>query len=204
MNSPLKFKIRLLDLPIKIDRKILVPDNISLYQFHLILQATMGWWNAHLYSFSDARHKGSIRIGIPSDYDPEYEDLGFAPLRDSKKTFLKEVFLQENIAKPFYYLYDFGDHWEHEIKFQKLTAEDRQGFKGIPICLEANGKCPPEDVGGVPGYIDFIQIVKDKNHPEYEEYATWANLNSNIPFDENSINLHEINQEIMETFMSDF
>ena len=32
-------------------RRIQVPGNIRLNKLHLILQATMGWWNAHLHQY---------------------------------------------------------------------------------------------------------------------------------------------------------
>ena len=36
-----------------------------------------------------------------------------------------------------------------------------------PYLLEASGQTPPEDVGGVGGFIDFREIMLDTGHPEY-------------------------------------
>ena len=43
-----------------------------------------------------------------------------------------------------------------------------------PYLLEASGKTPPEDVGGVPGYLDFLDIINDPKHPEYSHMKAWA------------------------------
>ncbi|MGD8701980.1 MAG: hypothetical protein PVG51_10035 [Desulfosarcina sp.] len=32
--------------------------------------------------------------------------------------------------------------------------------------------CPPEDVGGVPGYTEFLKSIKNKRHAEHEHYQT--------------------------------
>lgn len=70
------------------------------------------------------------------------------------------------------YLYDFGDGWEHE-----LVLEDSHYFNpslrtGL-ACLGGERACPPEDVGGVPGYFLFLDAMKDKNHEEHESYMEW-------------------------------
>ena len=33
---------------------------------------------------------------------------------------------------------------------------------------------PPEDVGGVAGYGEFLKIINDANNPEHESYLEWA------------------------------
>jgi hypothetical protein len=53
------------------------------------------------------------------------------------------------------YEYDFGDGWRHEVAFEgRPTAEPGRRY---PLCLEGEGTCPPEDVGGVWGYAEYLQ-----------------------------------------------
>ena len=33
--------------------------------------------------------------------------------------------------------------------------------------------CPPEDCGGIRGYYELLEIVKNPDHPDHEEKATW-------------------------------
>jgi hypothetical protein len=40
--------------------------------------------------------------------------------------------------------------------------------------LEAAGRCPPEDVGGAPGYADYLDAVGDPTHPEHEQMRLWG------------------------------
>jgi len=40
-------------------------------------------------------------------------------------------------------------------------------------CLEGEGTCPPEDVGGVGGFQEFCEVMSDPGHERYAEYRTW-------------------------------
>jgi len=45
---------------------------------------------------------------------------------------------------------------------------------GYPRCLKGKRACPPEDVGGVWGYADFLEAVRDTDHPEHVEWLEWV------------------------------
>jgi hypothetical protein len=38
-----------------------------------------------------------------------------------------------------------------------------------PACVEGVRACPPEDVGGPHGYMDYLEALRDPSHPEHEE-----------------------------------
>ncbi len=201
MPTPLKLKIELKDVPHKIIRKVLVPQNITLYQLHLIIQDSMGWEHAHLFEFSDAKWKSTIRVGIPNDFEDDFGTFS-APLQDIFKTHLKKVFVDENDAKPFWYWYDFGDDWWHRISFLKPSKKDVENFTGTPLCVDAVGQCPPEDIGGVWGYREFLEAVKDKNHPEREELLEWYGIPEDEEYDETEIDLEMINYMLKQLYGS--
>jgi hypothetical protein len=69
------------------------------------------------------------------------------------------------------YEYDFGDGWEHDLLVEKVL-EPEPGAT-YPVCLKGRRACPPEDVGGIWGYAEFLQILGDPDHPEYEERLEW-------------------------------
>jgi hypothetical protein len=58
-----------------------------------------------------------------------------------------------------------------------------------PICLAGKRSCPPEDSGGPWGYMEFLDILQDPNHPEYEDRVDWigADFDSEM-FDAEMIN----------------
>jgi hypothetical protein len=139
-----------------------VPLDLRLDRLHLVLQAALGWTNSHLWEFR-ARDTG---WGIP---DPEW-DAGSGPL-DARKTTLHRV-LEDTGTKTLKYLYDFGDGWEHTIKVERIAAADPS--QTYPVLLEAAGRCPPEDVGGPPGYEEFLAALADPAHESHADMLEWC------------------------------
>ncbi len=200
--NPLKLKIELKDTPHKIARKVLVPDDITMYQLHLIIQDSMGWRHAHLYEFVNAKFRPSLCVGIKDEFDEEFNMFGKAKKQNAYKVLLKDVFLDKNNAKAFWYWYDFGDDWWHHISFLKNSKKDLDNFEGTPVCIDAKGKCPPEDIGGVWGYAEFLETLKDKDHPEHEELMEWYGLESEDEYDETTANLEKINFMLKDLYKS--
>ena len=66
-------------------------------------------------------------------------------------------------GRTFRYLYDFGDDWEHELVIENSHYFNLE--QGTELyCLEGERCCPPEDVGGAPGFFEFCKALKDPNH----------------------------------------
>ncbi len=51
-----------------------------------------------------------------------------------------------------------------------------RAVKGVryPLCVEGEMNCPPEDVGGVWGYSEFLESINDRNHDEHDRMLEWA------------------------------
>nr|WP_283811409.1 plasmid pRiA4b ORF-3 family protein [Bradyrhizobium zhanjiangense] len=90
---------------------------------------------------------------------------------DARKARLSDI-VQETGAKTIHYLYDFGDSWHRVIKLEKWF--DNTLTDGLPFLLEAAGRCPPEDVGGAPGYAEYLDGIGDPTHPEHENMRLWG------------------------------
>lgn len=203
MNEPIKLKIALKDLPHKCTRTILVPENINMLQLHFIIQESFGWLNSHLFEFSDIKGRAEIRVGVIDDFDDDFDFIQMAPKQDVQKVLLKKTFLEENNAKAFWYWYDFGDDWWHRISFQKVTQKDLKLYQSVPLCVKAQGKCPPEDVGGPWGYEEFLEAIKDLKHPEHKETGEWFGLEKGEKYDEALVNLENINFLLNEFYHSE-
>ncbi len=157
MSKILQLKISLNEIKPEIWRRFLVRDNIRFDKLHRIIQEIMGWENYHLYEFNISGKQLGVIDSDALDSNPD--------LKDSEKIKLFEHINKEK--QKFSYLYDFGDSWEHEIVVEKIIEYDKK--QKIPVCLEGERACPPEDCGAVSGYKNFIEIKKDKNHPDYKE-----------------------------------
>jgi len=142
-------------------RRILVPETVTLAKLHAILQWTMGWTNSHLHEYEIARR----RYGVPDREWPEE-----IPLADERRVRLNS-FIEAGVRR-FIYLYDFGDSWEHVVKIEDLVAP-RPDQPPI-VCLGGANACPPEDVGGPPGYADFLAVLADPDHEEHADMLVWA------------------------------
>jgi len=119
----------------------------------------MGWTNTHLYEI----RAGDVGWGAP---DPDWGD---GPL-DARKAHLNEV-LEDVGTKTVKYIYDFGDGWDHTVTVERLT--DPVPGLTYPFLIEAKGRCPPEDVGGPPGYSEFLEAIRDPEHERHDECKTW-------------------------------
>ncbi|PYV10218.1 MAG: hypothetical protein DMG23_08420 [Acidobacteria bacterium] len=63
-----------------------------------------------------------------------------------------------------------------------------------PVCLAGARACPPEDVGGIGGYEDFLQAIGDPHHPENKEFLEWIGGE----FDARSFDVDEVNEILRE------
>lgn len=195
---PIKLKVVLENMPYPITRKLLVPGDINMMQLHFVLQEAMGWEFAHLFQFSDKQRRATIIASIPPEDD-------FFLTEDELKADLVSLnteFYLRREAKPFWYWYDFGDDWWHKITFQKLTKKDKEDYQGYPICTEAVGACPPEDVGGSWGFAVFLDAIQDKKHPEYNGYREWYGLEADEKYTMEFTELEEVNKSLKELYNS--
>ncbi len=154
-----QLKITLVDAKPAIWRRIQVKD-CTLDKLHEHIQTAMGWTNSHLHRFE---------VDGQPYADPELMEESFAEMncRDSTITLFSYIVPQGNKPFRFQYEYDFGDSWEHEVLFEGCPKPEK-GQK-YPVCLEGERACPPEDVGGVGGYAEFLETIKDRDHEERVE-----------------------------------
>jgi hypothetical protein len=140
-------------------RRLLVSGNTDLSLLHRIIQVAMGWTNSHMHQFV----VGLESFGVPH---PEFED----EMQSENGVRIGSLLTAEKDSMT--YEYDFGDGWEHKIVLEKILPH--KPGESIPTCTGGRRACPPEDVGGVYGYADFLKVYGDANHPEHDEMVEWA------------------------------
>ena len=162
-----RLRITLDDVEPRVMRRVDVPFDIRLDRLHLVIQAAMGWTNSHLYEF----RLGETGWGIP---DRDFPDEA----QDARKASLATL-LTEYGKKKFDHIYDFGDSWEHTIAVEKIL-ESVPGQE-YPCLIDAEGNCPPEDVGGYPGYEELLAAKADPTHERRQEFEEWMDLEAFDP-----------------------
>jgi hypothetical protein len=159
-------------------RRIIVPKHITFPDLHKTLQIAFEWKDYHLHEFS-------IFAGRPIDLDRKKGNEKRKPIlilvceeaifsySDSDIAMKLEVGerLKDYLPAEIIYKYDFGDGWEHRILIEKVIDNYEVNY---PICLAGEGNTPPEDVGGEPGYKEFLKIIADQTHTDYAHMKRWG------------------------------
>ena len=99
-----QIKVSLNDVKPPIWRRLLISSTTNLAKLHNIIQVAMGWTDTHLHQFI----VGNERYGIP---DPDFEDGTKSEDKIRIGTLLKKE------KQWIIYGYDFGDDWEHKIRW---------------------------------------------------------------------------------------
>ena len=137
-------------------RTLSVPVHLSLGDLHEILQVAFGWQNSHLHDFV----VGEARFGMTDVEDELFcIDEHAAPLGAVARS-----------GSSFVYRYDFGDSWEHEIRVERVVPSAEANI----VCTGGARACPPEDCGGVPGFVHLLEVLAHPGHDEHAEMRTWV------------------------------
>lgn len=166
-------------------RKLIVPLDITLADFHQVLQVVFDWHDSHLHEYyvydenekhtrpklNIVMHEESLEYGIPG-VDMQMEE---------------GLLLSDFVPKHMYmkYVYDFGDDWRHDIIVEEVLQNEAISS---PICLAGEGTAPPEDCGGEFGFDTFLDVLSDATHPDYNDMKSWAEMQGYRAFDLDLVN----------------
>ncbi len=187
MKNIFQIKISLDNAKPSIYRTILVEPDTTFIDFHHIIQISMGWDSYHMYQFET----GDYTIAEPDEFI-DIESIDPASLT------INEVLKKS--GDRIKYEYDFGDGWMHTIQLEKTIPF--QLNKKYPTCIRGKRSCPPEDCGGIWGYENLKEVIKDKKHPEYKDTIEWVG----IDFDPDYFDLEYVNEvlEELDLYLDDF
>ncbi|MCR4427531.1 MAG: plasmid pRiA4b ORF-3 family protein [Firmicutes bacterium] len=170
-------------------RSLRIPGSITFAQLHRIIQVAFGWLDYHLYHF----RFDNIVIVEP---DPDFSTAELygedAPTLNPGGTLVSQLFDEYDKC---FYEYDFGDSWTHEIVVEKRLRDTERNQ--VPVCLGGARHRPPEDVGGVVGYEEFLETIRDKSNPERENMLSWAQKDTRGRlFDPEYFYIDEVNRKL--------
>ena len=171
-----EIKVTLQDSRPPIWRRVRIGD-CTLDVLHEIIQNAMGWENYHLHAF-------------------EWNELRYSPPQaeldgDRDETQVRLSTLVKDGCKQLKYWYDFGDDWWHTIKIEKTLAP--KASDQFPICIAGAGACPPEDCGGLWGYYELLEVLRNPKHERHGELFEWVGDG----FDPGHFDINESNRALI-------
>ncbi len=135
-------------------RRLEMAGDLTLDRVHQVLVTAMGWSDFHLHNFSTSPARDFSVAPFLTDFDEEEGDEGINERDVRLDQTLREV------GDRLFYEYDFGDSWDHTITLEAVDDLDPE----LPAALLIAGEraCPPEDCGGVDGYLEILELLVDE------------------------------------------
>jgi hypothetical protein len=147
MSQPLELpsiyqlRITLREISPLIWRGLLVCNDMTLAQLHAILQIVFDWSGEHLHTF----HLHGKDYGSHGA-ETRHVRLGTFRLHRGER---------------FRYIYDYGAHWQCDIRLEAILPRDPTRF--YPVCIGARQAAPPEECGGAWAYM--ARLDQHRYHP---------------------------------------
>ncbi len=154
-------RIELLHIEPRIWRRVEVSLTTNLRAFHEVIQTVMPWESYHLHEFV---------VGERVYGEPSPEDAAWGRKLYQSKSLRLANLLERGVTE-FIYTYDFGDNWQHRIIFESVKPPE----PGVdyPVYVDGERTAPPEDVGGPSGFMDFVEAMANRRHPEHKDMIRW-------------------------------
>ncbi len=175
-----QLKVALKGIEPPIWRRIQIPD-CTLGKLHEILQVVMGRkdWPPHRFIIRGKNYR---------PLDPEDRLWGSEKFDED----LNSISQVTKIGKRswFTYEFDFGESWQHKIVLER-TLEPEPSVK-YPRCIEGARACPPGGVGGIRGYVEFLESAADPKHENYEDSLRKVGGE----FDPDKFSVDEVNEDL--------
>lgn len=142
-------------------RRVDVSLATNLRALHEIIQAVMPWQSYHLYQFA---------VGERDYGEPDPEDAVWGRKIYQAKGMRLGTLVDRGITQ-LLYTYDFGDDWQHRVIVEDVI--DAKPGTDYPIFIDGARTAPPEDVGGPPGFMDFVEAMAKPRHPQRQDFLRW-------------------------------
>src|SRR5258708_13509989 len=126
-------------------RRLHVPSDSSIAMLHDLLQIALDWSDFHLHRFViRGKEYGVSRMGCTTF------------TTDARKGLLSQFGFRVN--ERFLYEYDFGDLWQHQIRFEGVQPIREKRI--YPVCVGCACASQPEAACGPAAYLS-----KTSHHP---------------------------------------
>ena len=171
----------------RIWRRLELASDLTLDQLHDIVQTAMGWTDSHLHEFASGDNPTDRRA---EHYRPQESLEEGLPGVDEVSVRLDEVLVET--GDRLFYNYDFGDDWAHTLRLEAVSP--REPERPWAVCLAGAGACPPEDCGGIWGYHDLLETLRQPVDEDNEELLEWVGPD----FDPGRFDVEDVNSALVE------
>ena len=96
------------------------------------------------------------------------------------------------VSQHSHYEYDYMAGWMHRIRIESVS-EAEKGVK-YPRLVGGKRKAPLDDSDGPSSFRDFLKVMSNPKHPDYEYYLDWLGR----PFDPEEFDADSIGEAISE------
>ena len=134
--SGIVLKIIIEDTHPPVWRRLVVPENISFYDLHRVIQLVFGWEDMHMHIFEAPQDRFEIVANSKDAYNEFFME---------KKLPISAIAEHENWIR---YVYDMGDDCRHKVVFEKVLQDYEKDFATL---MKAKGNNFVEDSGGIWG-----------------------------------------------------
>lgn len=131
-----------------ITRTISIPARMNFLELEIIICESFGWNNIGSGEFMTDKDLIANEDGV------------------NKNALMVDVYLTNEYIQ---YLYDSDDDYVVDVTLDSVTNI----LKPLPEVVSYGGEVPIENIGGVDKLIETLNILQDKNHPDY--VRTYAN-----------------------------
>jgi len=141
--SVYQLRIVLREISPLIWRRLLVCSDTTLAQLHTMLQIIFDWSDEHLHTFHV--------------HGQDYGSTG----ANTRSVRLSALRLQQ--GERFRYVYDYGAHWQCDIRLEARLPSDPA--RVYPLCIGGKHAAPPEECGGAWTYM--ARLDQHRYHPPF-------------------------------------
>lgn len=195
-------------------RRVIMPAGATYKRLHDVIQNVTNFQSGypysgyHLYEFQLVEENRIVTDNEEAYLEHQHYKKNKTMYKERLKTMPKEMLefeiphqerLKIEVRKPsglkiddyleqykeIKYTYDFGDYWSFVIRLEEIVEDYYFGF---PTLLDGGETAPPEDVGGIHGFYEFLDIYRDPKHPQHEAIKDWVEGLYFMEYDPDRIN----------------
>ncbi|NMB02719.1 MAG: plasmid pRiA4b ORF-3 family protein [Firmicutes bacterium] len=200
-----QIKIELSNSEPLIWRRVVVPAQITFSQLHAVIQNSLNFKGLYVYTFDFPDQNLKVTnddeaYKLYEEYRRDQEELekvlgalgtSFAKkqlaaisTKVQKPEALKiDAYLQE--VGRLEYKYSVEDNWVIFISLEQVVEDYNLSH---PSLLAGEQAAPPEDVRGLAGFYEFLEVYRDPNHPDYQDAQIWGEKQDFRDYDAEYIN----------------